>query len=108
MIIYKNILSQLKDAGYNTTRIRKEKILPQSTLQRLRNSDPISTETLNIICTLLDCQPGDILEYIPDEIPNEIPNDETLDSFSEIETGNGTHFKGNTKDLFQNLQESED
>ncbi|MFR5450683.1 MAG: hypothetical protein ACLTIG_04645 [Roseburia hominis] len=25
MIIYKNILSQLKDAGYNTTRIRKEK-----------------------------------------------------------------------------------
>ena len=54
MIIYKNILSQLKDAGYNTTRIRKEKLLPQSTLQRLRNSDPISTETLNIICTLLN------------------------------------------------------
>ena len=60
--------------------------------------------TLEAICAALDCQPGDILEYIPDEIPN----DETLDSFSEIETGNGTHFKGNTKDLFQNLQESED
>ena len=104
MIIYKNILSQLKDAGYNTTRIRKEKLLPQSTLQRLRNSDPISTETLNIICTLLNCQPGDILEYIPDEIPNA----ETVKSFSEIGTGNGTHFKGNTKNLFQNLQESED
>ena len=99
MIIYKNILSQLKDAGYNTTRIRKEKLLPQSTLQRLRNSDPISTETLNIICTLLNCQPGDILEYIPDEIPNA----ETVESFSEIGTG-----KGNTKNLFQNLQESED
>ena len=94
MIIYKNILSQLKDAGYNTTRIRKEKLLPQSTLQRL----------LNIICTLLNCQPGDILEYIPDEIPNA----ETVESFSEIGTGNGTHFKGNTKNLFLNLQESED
>lgn len=104
MIIYKNILSQLKDAGYNTTRIRKEKILPQSTLQRLRNSDPISTETLNIICTLLDCQPGDILEYIPDTSPNT----ETVEAFAEIATGNGNHFKGNTKKLFQNLQESED
>lgn len=104
MIIYKNILSQLKDAGYNTTRIRKEKILPQSTLQRLRNSDPISTETLNIICTLLNCQPGDILEYIPDTSPNT----ETVEAFAEIATGNGNHFKGDTKKLFQNLQESED
>ena len=43
MIIYKNILSQLKDAGYNTTHASAKKILPQSTLQRLRNSDPIST-----------------------------------------------------------------
>lgn len=104
MIIYKNILSQLKDAGYNTTRIRKEKILPQSTLQRLRNSDPISTETLNIICTLLNCQPGDILEYIPDTNLNT----ETMEAFAEIATGNGNHFKGNTKKLFQSLQESED
>ncbi|MFR5450682.1 MAG: helix-turn-helix domain-containing protein [Roseburia hominis] len=64
----------------------------------------MSTETLNIICTLLDCQPGDILEYIPDTSPNT----ETVEAFAEIATGNGTHFKGNTKNLFQNLQESED
>lgn len=27
----------------------------------------IRLETLNSICRALDCQPGDILEYIPDE-----------------------------------------
>ena len=62
-----------------------------------------------------------LLDHIPDwkmsyvlgflegvAIPDEIPNAETVESFSEIGTGNGTHFKGNTKNLFQNLQESED
>ena len=30
---------------------------------------PLSTdrETLEAICAALDCQPGDILEYVPDE-----------------------------------------
>lgn len=27
----------------------------------------IKLETLNKICKVLDCQPGDILEYVPDE-----------------------------------------
>lgn len=90
--------------AFQRTKIRQEKIFGQATLQKFRQEELVSWDNINTLCTLLDCQPGDILEYIPDEIPN----DETLDSFSEIETGNGTHFKGNTKDLFQNLQESED
>ena len=66
MIIFNDILQKLKEAGYNSTRIRKENILPQSTLQRLREGKPITTETINVICSLLNCQPGDLLEYIPD------------------------------------------
>ena len=31
-----NILEALKQAGYNTTRIRQEALLSQSTLQKLR------------------------------------------------------------------------
>jgi len=27
----------------------------------------VRLETLNAICRALDCQPGDILEYLPDE-----------------------------------------
>lgn len=67
-IIYnKNILDNLKSRGFTTYRIRKEKLLSESTLQKLREDKPITTETIAILCKLLECQPGDIMEYIPDK-----------------------------------------
>lgn len=58
-----NVLSALKEAGYNTNRIRKEKLLSESTLQNIREGKIINANNLAKICHLLDCQPGDILEY---------------------------------------------
>ena len=64
MIQYRfNLLEALNQAGYNTTRIRKEKLIPEATLQNMRKSKPISMTTLDTLCRLLDCQPGDILIY---------------------------------------------
>ena len=62
-----NILSALKKAGYNTNRIRKENILAQSTLQKLRHGEMVSKDNIERICKLLNCQPGDVLELAPDE-----------------------------------------
>lgn len=62
-----NILNKLKDAGYSTYRLRKEKLLGEATLQRLRNGESVSWDNLSTICSLLDCQPGDIMEYAKDE-----------------------------------------
>lgn len=62
-----NILEALKEAGFNSNRIRKERIMGQATLQQLRNGELVSWKTIETICTLLNCQPGDIMEYIPDE-----------------------------------------
>ena len=59
-----DVLAALKAAGYNTNRIRKEKLLSESTLQRLRKGELINGENLGKLCELLDCQPGDILEYV--------------------------------------------
>lgn len=59
-----DILSALKNAGYNSTRIRAEKILSQSTLQKLREGGQLSWSNIETICKLLNCQPGDILEYV--------------------------------------------
>ncbi len=61
-----DILKALKENGYNTNRIRKEKLLGEATLQSLREGKLVSWLNLNRICKLLDCQPGDIIEYIPD------------------------------------------
>lgn len=58
-----DILSALKSAGYTTYRIRQEGLLSQSTLQKLRQGVGVSWENIETICRLLQCQPGDIIEY---------------------------------------------
>lgn len=67
MLKYKiNVLSALKNHGYNTTRIRRENILNQSVLQYIRDGKPVGPVPLDKLCRLLDCQPGDLLEWVPD------------------------------------------
>jgi len=65
MLAYKiNVLETLKEAGYNTTRLRKEKLLNESAIQYLRDGKPVGAKALDNICMLLDMQPGNILKYI--------------------------------------------
>ena len=59
-----DILAALKEKGYSSTRIREEKLIGQSYLQQLRHGELVSWKTLNTICSLLDCQPGDLIEYV--------------------------------------------
>lgn len=64
-IVFKgDIINKLKEAGYNTYIIRKENLLSQSTLYALRHNKSITLDNLNIICKMLNCQPGDIIERI--------------------------------------------
>lgn len=74
-----NVLDALKQDGYNTSRIRQENLLSQSTLQKLRDGGQLSWSNLETICRLLECQPGDILEYIPDD-PNKPQADAETDA----------------------------
>lgn len=62
-----DVLSALKESEYTTYRIRKEKLLSESTVQKLRNSQPVSWENIESLCKMLKCQPGDLLEYVSDE-----------------------------------------
>jgi len=67
-IIYKlDVLQALKDSGYSTYRLRKDKLLGEATIQKLRNSEHVSWENIAIICKLLNCQPGDLMEYVEDK-----------------------------------------
>ena len=58
-----DVLAALKEKGYNTNRIRTEKLLSQSTLQKFRNNEGVSWENIETLCRLLECQPGELLEY---------------------------------------------
>ena len=59
-----NILESLKEKGYTTYKLRKDNILSQSTLQKLREGKGLAWESIERLCALLDCQPGDLLEYV--------------------------------------------
>lgn len=70
MLKYKiDILEKLKEHGYTSYKLRKDKIIGEAQIQKIREGEIASKETLNTICKLLDCQPGDLLEYVPDETP---------------------------------------
>ncbi|MCD8159870.1 MAG: helix-turn-helix transcriptional regulator [Clostridiales bacterium] len=58
-----DILAALKSKGYNTNRLRTEKLLSEGAIQALREKRPISWRSIEKICTLLDCQPGDVLIF---------------------------------------------
>lgn len=68
MFSYKiDVLKALSERGYTSTRMRKEKIMSEATMQNLRKGKGITTDTINTICIILRCQPSDILEIEPTE-----------------------------------------
>ena len=65
MIKYKkDIFEELKKHGFNQTRIQREKLLPAQTAQNIKAGKSITLETLNKICIMCKCQPGDLIEVI--------------------------------------------
>ena len=68
MIRYKrNIIDMMAKKGITTYIIRKNKLFTEGQLQQLRSDRLVTQDTLDKLCTILDCQPGYLLEYLPDE-----------------------------------------
>ena len=68
MLTYKiNVLETLKESGYTTSRLRKEKLLGENAIQTLRRGDMVGIIALEKICTLLDMQPGNIIKFVENE-----------------------------------------
>ena len=63
-----DVLAALKEKGITTYQIRKEKLLSESTVQKLRAGIGVSWENLETLCRLMDCQPYDLIEYVKDEV----------------------------------------
>ena len=59
-----DVLAELKKKGYTSTKIREDKLIGQSYLQQLRHGELVSWKTLDTICSLLECQPGDLVEFV--------------------------------------------
>ena len=66
-----NVLQALKNKGFSTYKLRKDKIFGEATIQKFRNGEMVSYENVNTLCKVLNCQPGDIMEYVEDESEDE-------------------------------------
>lgn len=58
-----DVLEMLKKEGYTQTTLRKEKLIGQDAIQKMRKGEMIGINVLTRVCELLDMQPGDIIEY---------------------------------------------
>ena len=67
MIRYVRILERLKEAGYSSYRLQVDGLLSHSIMTKLRNDQPVGLATIDTICRLTGCQPGELMEYVPDD-----------------------------------------
>lgn len=62
-----DVLVALKEKGFSTYQLRKDKLLSESTVQKLRAGIGVSWENIETLCRLLDCQPADLMEYVKED-----------------------------------------
>lgn len=67
MISYEKMLNLFREKGITSYTVRKSGDIGQATWKKIHEGGHIDTRTINALCRLLNVQPGDILEYIPDK-----------------------------------------
>lgn len=66
-IQYRKLFDMLAHRGYKKTDLREEVGLSTVIIAKLSKGESVTTDTILRICERFDVQPGDIMEYVPDE-----------------------------------------
>ena len=67
MMKYYKLFILLDKRGMKRTELLK--VVSSVTLAKLGKGESVTTDILCKICSFLNCQPGDMMEYVPDEKP---------------------------------------
>ena len=67
MISYDPLWKTMKEKGATTYTLRRKDKVGGSTMQRLQRGESVSTNTLDMLCKILNCKLCDIIEYVEDE-----------------------------------------
>ena len=62
------LFDMLARMGYKKTDLKTEIGLSSTTIAKLSKGESVTTDTILRICERFDVQPGDIMEYVPDEV----------------------------------------
>lgn len=66
MLKYDKFFQLMESKGIKQIDLREKGVHPR-TFQKMANGELLRSDTIDQLCRLLDCQPGDIMEYVPDE-----------------------------------------
>lgn len=66
MISFDPLWNTMKEKNATTYTLRQKGGISGSTVLRIQANDSVSTNTLDALCKILDCDLADIIEYIPD------------------------------------------
>ena len=58
-----DIVSLLKENGYNTARIRREKLIGEKTLMDMKSGIVPGIKTIDTLCRILEMQPGNLIKF---------------------------------------------
>ena len=67
MISYQPFYETLYKKGITEYHLIFKQGLSANTLHRMKHGEAISTKTLNLLCEILNCSVGEIIEYVPDD-----------------------------------------
>ena len=70
-ISYSNLFKIMESQGIKKRDLREKYKLSPTIVNRLNNNTNVAIDTIMYLCEILNCQPGDIVEYIPNEESNE-------------------------------------
>lgn len=71
MISYEKLWDVMKQRGVTQYTLIKTYRVSPAQLTRLKRNESVSTHTIEMLCRILKCDVGDIMQYIPDVPENE-------------------------------------
>ena len=67
MIVYDRLWETLKDKNISQYSLMKDYGVDKAQIHRLKHNMIVKTITINNLCRILNCNVGDIMQYVPDE-----------------------------------------
>lgn len=67
-ISFNKLFKLLESKGLTMYSLRKDKVIGTATLEKMRKGEGhVDTRSIESLCQYLNCQPGDIMEYVEEE-----------------------------------------